>query len=261
MRTTLVYDLPTRLFHWLFSGLFLLSFIISKSVDDESLAFSYHMLSGLMLAGLVIWRIIWGLIGSKHARFSGFNLNPLQLKDYFLGILTGSKKRWPGHNPASSWSAITMFALTLGLAMTGYLMSSGNKEVFEDVHEFLANTFVVVAILHVAGVILHSIRHRDGIALSMIDGKKEILESGTAIHSSRRLAAGLLFVLVVLGGLYIFKSFDSENRTLTFFGRTLQLGDRENEQGKNESEERENGRNLNDEARQQNKNNDGDDDE
>ncbi len=100
MRSTLIYDLPTRLFHWLFSGLFLLSFAIAKTIDDESLVFSYHMLSGLVLGSLVVWRLIWGFVGSEHARFSGFSLNPLHLKDYFLGILSGSKIRWPGHIPA-----------------------------------------------------------------------------------------------------------------------------------------------------------------
>lgn len=230
MRTTLVYDLPTRLFHWLFSGLFLLSFVIAKNIDDESLIFSYHMLSGLMLGGLVLWRIVWGFIGSEHARFFGFNLNPLQLKDYFLGILSGSKKRWPGHNPASSWAAMTMFTLALSLAITGSLMSTGNKEAFEDIHEFMANTFIVVAILHVAGVILHSIRHQDMIALSMVDGKKEISESGAAISSSRFFATALLLAFVISSGTYIFKNFDSQNRTLTVFGQTLQLGENETEE-------------------------------
>lgn len=227
MRSTLVYDLPTRLFHWFFSGLFLLSFVIAKTIDDESLIFSYHMLSGLLLSGLVIWRIAWGIIGSEHARFSGYNLNPIHLKDYFLGILSGSKKRWLGHNPASSWAAITMFTLALGLAITGYLMSIGNKESFEDIHEFMANTFIVVVVLHVAGVILHSIRHQDAIALSMIDGKKEVSTSSSGIPSSRRFAAIILLGLVMSGGLFLFKHFDSQNRTLTIFGQTLQLGENE----------------------------------
>lgn len=234
MRSTQVYDLPTRLFHWLFSGLFLLSFVIAKTVDDESLAFSYHMLSGLLLGGLVIWRIIWGVIGTEHSRFSGFNLNPLHLKDYFLGILLGSKKRWLGHNPASSWAAITMFALALGLASTGYLMSTGNKETFEDIHEFMANTFILVIIAHIAGVILHSIRHQDALALSMIDGKKETTLPAKSIVSSRPFAALLLLVLVISGGLYLLRNFDSQNRTLNAFGQTLQLGENENE---NEGEE------------------------
>ncbi len=237
MRSTLVYDVPTRLFHWLFSGLFLFSFGIAKTVDDESLVFSYHMLSGLLLGGLVIWRVIWGVMGSQQARFSGFSLNPVHLKDYFLGIVSGSKKRWLGHNPASSWAAITMFALAFGLAGTGYLMSTGNKEAFEDIHEFMANSFIVIVVLHISGVILHSMRHRDAIALSMIDGKKETSEPATAIPSSRRLAAIILIALVISSGLYLYKNFDPQTRTLTLFGQTLQLGENENEaEAENEHE-------------------------
>lgn len=225
MRSHLVYDLPTRLFHWLFSGLFLLSFVIAQTVDDESVIFIYHMLSGLMLGGLVVWRILWGLVGSKHARFSGFNLNPVHLKDYFLGILSGSKKRWLGHNPASSCAAVTMFALALGLAITGYLMSTGNKETFEDIHEFMANTFIVVVVLHVAGIILHSLRHQDAIALSMVDGKKEAPAGSASIPSSRPFAAVMLLALVISAGLYLFKNFDSQKQSLSLFGQTLQLGE------------------------------------
>jgi len=257
MRSTLVYDLPTRLFHWLFSGLFLLSFAIAKITDDESLLFSYHMLSGLMLAILVLWRIGWGLFGSQYAKFSEFRLNPLGLKEYFLGILSGSRKRWIGHNPASSWAAIIMFCLTLGLAVTGYLMTSGYKESFEDIHEFMANTFIIVVILHVSGVILHSIRHQDGIALSMVDGKKEIAELTTmSIRSSRPFAAVLLLALVFSSGLYIFKNFDSQNRTLTALGQTLQLGENESE-----NEEKEYKQTKNNEPAEKNHDDDeGDDD-
>jgi cytochrome b len=241
MRTTLIYDLPTRLFHWLFAGFFLLSFIIAKTVDDESLIFSFHMLSGLMLGGLVIWRMIWGFIGSKHAQFSGFPLRPTELKDYFLGMISGSKKRWSGHNPASSWAAIAMLFLALGLSITGYLMSTGQKETFEDIHELMANSFIIIVVLHVAGVILHTIRHQDAIALSMMDGKKEIPESASAIPSSRGLAAVFLLVLVVTSGFSLYKNFDSQNRTLNIFGQTLQLGENENKsEYKNEYHQHEN---------------------
>ncbi|OFZ31382.1 MAG: cytochrome b [Bdellovibrionales bacterium RIFCSPHIGHO2_01_FULL_40_29] len=237
MRSTLTYDLPTRLFHWLFSGLFLLSFAIAKIVDDDSIIFTYHMLMGLILGGLVLWRIVWGFFGSKHARFSGFNLNPLDLKDYFLGILSGSKKRWSGHNPASSWAAITMFALGLGSAITGYLMSTGNKETFEDIHEFMANTFIVVVILHIAGVLLHSIRHQDKIALSMVDGKKEFTENSEPIPSSRPFAASLLIALVLAAGIYLYKNFDSQNGTLQLLGQTLQLGEDQNDNGEDDDDD------------------------
>lgn len=237
MRTILVYDLPVRIFHWLFSGFFLLSFVIAKVVDDESVIFSFHMLSGLLLGELVLWRILWGFVGSKHARFSGFSFTPRDLKDYFLGILLNSKKRWPGHNPASSWSAITMFCLALGLAFTGYLMSTGDKEAFEDSHELMANSFIVIAVLHVAGVILHTIRYHDTIALSMIDGKKELAESKDSISSSKSFAAILLIALVTSSGIYLFKNFNFQSKVLTVFGQALQLGESEQEENSNHEKE------------------------
>jgi len=229
MRSSLVYDWPTRLFHWLFAGLFLFSFIIAKTVDDESIVFTYHMLAGLLLGGIVLWRIIWGFIGSKYARFSEFRLNPWELKNYFLGVLSNSKKRWAGHNPVSSWAALVMLAFVLGLAMTGYLMTTGRKETYEELHEFLANGFVIVAVLHVAGVALHSVRHQDAIALSMVDGKKVNFEDMQPIASPRPFASLLLVALVLSASLFLFKKFDPENGTLQIFGQTLQLGESEND--------------------------------
>ncbi|MCB9025463.1 MAG: cytochrome b/b6 domain-containing protein [Bdellovibrionaceae bacterium] len=228
MRSSLVYDWPTRLFHWLFAGLFLFSFVIAKTVDDESMVFTYHMLSGLLLGGIVLWRIIWGIIGSKYARFSEFSLNPWELKDYFLEVFSNSKKRWAGHNPASSWAALVMLAFALGLAVTGYLMTTGNKEAYEDLHEFLANSFVIVAVLHIAGVAIHSIRHQDTIALSMVDGKKVTFEDMEPIASSRPFAGLLLVALILSASLFLSKKFDPENGTLQIFGQTLQLGESEN---------------------------------
>lgn len=225
MRTTFIYDLPTRIFHWLFAGLFLVSFTLAKTVDDESVLFSYHMLSGLLLGGLVVWRIVWGVLGSRHARFTDFSLNPREFKNYLMGIVTGAHRRWAGHNPASSWAALTMFLLSIGLAVTGYLMSTGSKEAFEDVHELMANTFIVIVVLHVSGVVLHSLRHRDAIALSMVDGKKQGIDEKESIRSGRSFSAVVLLALFVSAGIYLFKNFDQTNGSLQVFGQTLQLGE------------------------------------
>lgn len=225
MRSTFIYDLPTRIFHGLFSGLFLLSFILAKTVDDESVVFAYHMLSGLLLGGLVVWRIVWGVIGSRHARFTDFSLNPLELKNYLVGVVTGSSRRWAGHNPASSWAALIMFSLAAGLAVTGYLMTTGSKELFEDAHELMANTFIVIVVLHVSGVLLHSLRHRDAIALSMVDGKKQGIGGKESIRSGRNFSAIVLLALFVSAGVYLFKNFDQGTGALHIFGQTLQLSE------------------------------------
>lgn len=72
MKTKRVYDYPTRVFHWLFALLFVIAFTIGTTVDDDSALFLFHMLAGLVLCALVLFRVIWGFVGTKHARFSGF---------------------------------------------------------------------------------------------------------------------------------------------------------------------------------------------
>ncbi len=228
MRRNLVYDLPTRIFHWLFAGLFLTGFVIAKTMDDDSPWFNYHSLAGLTLGFVVLLRLIWGIFGTKHARFSGFALKPTDLVNYFKGILTGEKKRWAGHNPASSWAGIVMMLMALGLAITGYLMTSGpNKETYEDVHELLANGFIIVVVLHIAGIVLHTIRHKEMIGLSMIDGKKADVTSDQTIPSAQSGFGILLIGLVVVFGLNLYKNYDSSTKSLKFFGTTLQLSENE----------------------------------
>jgi cytochrome b len=230
----LIYDLPTRLFHWGFSGLFLTAFVIAKTIDDDSPIFSYHSLAGLTLGFLVMLRIIWGFAGTKHSRFSGFVLNPGELLNYFKDIVTGHKKRWAGHNPASSWAALTMMAMAIGLGITGYLMSSGpDKETFEDVHELLANGFITVAILHVLGIVLHTMRYKEMIGLSMVDGKKVDVQKAETIESPRTAFGVLLIGLVVAFGIQLSRNYDTKAQTLQMFGTTLNLGEGEAE-GANE---------------------------
>ena len=224
MRQNLVYDLPTRLFHLMFAGLFLTAFAIVKFFDDESPWFNYHSLAGLILGFLVLLRVLWGLIGTKHARFSDFVLNPMHLIHYFRDLLRGEKKRWAGHNPATSWAGIVMMLMAAGLAITGYLMANvSNKERFEDFHELLANSFMIVVVLHVLGIIIHTIRYREMIGLSMIDGQKENIKSDQVISSSRSSIALLLIGLVFVFGLYLNKNYNAQTRSLKFFGATLQL--------------------------------------
>jgi len=227
MKKQLVYDLPTRAFHWLFAGLFICAFAIAKTVDDDSPVFAYHMFAGLLLGFTVLLRLVWGFVGTKYARFSSFALHPKDLVTYFMGIVSGNKKRWAGHNPASSWAAIVMMGLALGLGVTGYLMANGQGESFEDIHELLANGFLVVVLLHIAGVILHALRHQDGIGLAMLDGQKNDLAPSSLITSARPGAALLFVVLVASFAMYLANNYDSTKQSLNLFGNTVQLGEAE----------------------------------
>lgn len=220
----LVFDAPIRIFHWLFALFFILAFLIAKTIEDDSPIFPYHMILGLTLSFLVILRIIWGFCGSKYSKFTGFDFHLGRLVQYMVGILTGAKKKWAGHNPATSWAAVIMFLLALGLGTTGYLMTAGtNKEDFEDIHELLANAFALVVLLHVLGVAVHWVRHRDAIGLSMVDGKKD-MEEVEAIPNSRR-AFGVLLIIFVLSFLVnLVSNYDSRKTSLNFFGMHLNFG-------------------------------------
>ena len=176
MRRTLVYDLPTRLFHWLFAGLFITAFAISNLVDDDSVRFSLHMLAGLGMVFLVVLRLLWSSSAPAMRGSPTWPFDPRQLIGYFKGMFSRDGRRWIGHNPASSWAAVTMVGLALGLGISGYLMATGGENhTIKEVHELMANAFLVVVLLHLAGIAVHVIRHRDHLQTSMVTGSKPAL--------------------------------------------------------------------------------------
>jgi cytochrome b len=240
MRETKVFDWPTRLFHGLFAAVFVMAFLITKTIDDESPAFAYHMLLGLLLAGIVGLRVIWGLIGSRYARFSSFALNPFDLIPYFKRLLGKQPDAELGHNPASSWAALVMMALALGLAFTGYAMTNGGgNETLEDIHELLANAFAITAILHVAGVFFHAHKHGDAIGMSMVDGKKVAVADRVGIENNHPVLGLVFLILVGASGFYLYNRYDKPTQVLNLFGKSLQLGEAENEgEGKDHGDQK-----------------------
>lgn len=228
----LVWDLPTRLFHWLFAGCFLGAFTIAQVVDDEDRAFTLHMLLGGVMAFLVLWRVVWGFVGPAHARFASFAFGPRAVMDYMRGALTGTGERHVGHNPGSSVAIFLLLVLALGLALSGAFMARGG-EALEEAHEVLAYAMIAVVGVHVAGVVWHTIRHRENITRSMLDGHK-VGRPSDAIGSARPVAAGLLLALAGLWTWGLVRGYDpaAHQVTLPLVGMTLRLGEGdEHEQG------------------------------
>lgn len=230
MKKTSVYDWPTRLFHWLFAFLFLVAFIIAETVDDDSSLFSYHMLAGLTIVFLIILRIVWGFIGSTYARFSSFKLKPAELFQYVKDAIMAKTKRYLGHNPASSHAALIMFISAIGLAVTGVLMTSDlETDFYEEIHEILANVFLVAVIAHLVGIVFHHLKHRDVLWSSMMDGKKKALRHKVGITNMKPVA-GILFIIVTsLWFGYLGAQYDRNTQTLDLFGTELTLGEEEHE--------------------------------
>jgi cytochrome b len=231
MKRVLVWDLPVRLFHLLFAASFVLAFGIAQLVDDESTLFSAHMLLGLLMAFMLVLRLIWGLVGTRHARFSDFALGPRAVLRHLGDALRGRGSRHAGHNPGASVAIIAMFVFVIGLALTGILMGQGH-EAAEGVHEVFAYGLLLTVIAHLVGIALHTFRHRENIALAMVDGKK-VAEESAAIPSARPLV-GLVFLgLTALVGWRLAAGYDAATRTLELplIGTTLQLGESEGGEG------------------------------
>jgi cytochrome b len=228
MREKLVYDWPIRIFHWVFAAGFVSAFLIAKTQDEDSFRFPIHMLIGLGWSGLILFRLLWGFFGSEHARFLRFQLSPGSLITYLRSLFGQPASDPAGHNPASGWVALLMLGLGSGIVLSGVLMVKGVfGELAEEVHEWCGNGFLILAGSHVAGVMLHLLRKRDGIAFSMIDGKKSLQTEGRAISSSRPVSGLLLIVSLIGIAVGLVRGYDSPTRTLKIAGLTLVLGEAE----------------------------------
>ena len=224
METSKAYDLPIRIFHWVFALLFITSFTIAKVIDDESTLYAYHMLSGILMVSMVLLRVVWGFVGSKTSRFSTFHLSLSELILYFRSVASSKSKRYLGHNPASSFAAVLMMFFTVGIGLSGLMMSLRiYKHFFEEVHELLANGFLLVVLFHVAGVLLHHVKHNDGLIFSMLNGVKAKVDGESEIKSTHIIVAILFVVFLASMSSYLLISFDGNSGKLNVLGAQLQL--------------------------------------
>lgn len=175
----LVWDLPTRLFHWLLAASFTGAFLTAESERWRDL----HVALGYTMIGLIAFRVIWGFIGTRHARFSGFAFSPSKTFAYLRSLLTGKPQHYVGHNPAGSWVIYALLVLGVLSGLSGYATYNEiGGEWFEELHEALANSMLALVFVHVAGVLVSSLLHRENLVRSMIDGYKQ----GDASQAIRR---------------------------------------------------------------------------
>lgn len=190
----LVWDVPTRLFHWLLVGSFAGAFLTAESERLRDV----HVALGYTVAGLIAFRLVWGLVGSRYARFRSFLFAPRELWAYLRELPTRAARRYLGHNPAGAAAIFALLALGLGLTATGYATFNDlGGEALEELHEGLAFAMLAVVAVHVAGVLLGSVRHRENLVTAMITGRKRGLP-GEGIRRRHAWVALLLAVAVAI---------------------------------------------------------------
>jgi cytochrome b len=170
--TVRVWDPLVRIFHWSLVGLFAFAFFTG---DEWKKA---HILAGYIIAGLVAFRIVWGLIGPRHARFTDFVRSPGTVFTYVRDALAMKAPRHIGHNPAGGAMIVALLLAIAGIATTGYMMTTDTFwgiEWVEEAHEALVYGTLGLIALHVGGVIFASIEHGENLAKAMVTGRKRSL--------------------------------------------------------------------------------------
>lgn len=193
-RRILVWDIPTRIFHWLqalaFGGAYLLAF--SERFRD------YHDTLGYILLGLLVFRLMWGFVGTGYARFSSFLFHPREIVAYMRSMFKGKPDHYLGHNPAGSLSVWLLMGLGLFVCVTGVLSLQDNASDQVIYLHGLGTKFMLgVIALHLVGVLLSSVLHRENLVRSMITGYKSA-DTGEGIRHGYRWVGLLIIVAVVV---------------------------------------------------------------
>jgi cytochrome b len=190
----LIWDAPVRVFHWLTALCFAGAYVTAESEAWRLV----HVTLGYTMAGLVVFRLAWGFVGTRHARFADFLRGPSAVLRYARSLAAGRPEPHAGHNPAGAWAIVALLALALGVAAFGWATYSDfGGETAEEVHEALANLMLGIVGLHVAAVLLSSWLHRENLVAAMISGRKPA-PPGQGIRRARRGIA-LLLLAAVLG--------------------------------------------------------------
>lgn len=196
MQKILVWDLPVRLGHWLMVGGFCLAWLTG---DSETFRL-VHVIAGATVLGVATFRLPWGFIGSRYARFVDFVHGPAKVKDYFFSMLRLQPAHHVGHNPAGGWAIVVLLALAILTGLAGWaIYNDFGGHWLEEVHEGLATAMLTMVIVHIAGVVSGSLLHGENLARAMVNGCKQG-SAEEAIQSACPFAAFLLLIWVGAAG-------------------------------------------------------------
>lgn len=219
---TLIWDLPTRVFHWLM----VLAFALAWITHDDDRFLYFHVFAGYVFLGLLVFRLLWGVIGSHYSRFHSFAHDFGSVLEYVKALLNGRAMRYIGHNPAGGWAIFLMIAMGLIVALSGALALGGEERhgflagiidfrlgIYAHlVHGWLAWAMLAVTAVHLLGVLVESKLHRENLIWTMISGRKQAeAESVGGIQRGHHVIGVTLLSLVILAALGYFRGYLQQN--------------------------------------------------
>lgn len=207
MSAVRIWDLPVRLFHWLFAA----SCTVAWLSGDDPRYTDLHLYAGYLAMGLVLFRLVWGMAGGRYARFARFVRGPRAVLGHLQHLFDPSSRHEAGHNPAGAVAILGMLLLVLLLGLTGIVVLGGEEgfgplagtfSIAQGVaihlwHEWLAWALLALVLLHLAGVALESLLQKQNLPRSMVTGLKVAAEEDAEPHNST--AVGWALMLLVGG--------------------------------------------------------------
>jgi cytochrome b len=192
-RGVLVWDAPVRMFHWLLVLSFAGAWLTAESERWQSV----HATLGYTMAALVAFRVVWGFVGTRHARFADFVSGPRAARRYLATLLQRRPEHHAGHNPAGALAILALMVLIGVTAASGVCTyyDLGGKWL-EELHEGAANTLLGLVLVHLAGVAVGSLAHGENLVRAMITGRRRVPPS-EGIGRSWRLVAVLILALTL----------------------------------------------------------------
>jgi cytochrome b len=164
-----VWDPAVRVFHWALVAAFATAWLSAEESRNV------HHFAGYVIVGLVAFRILWGFVGPRHARFTSFVWKPATVFSFLADTVRFRARRYLGHNPAGGAMVIALLLALAAITTTGIMMTTdafwGVRWV-RELHELSVNVAVVLIVVHVLGVVLASVEHRENLVVAMFTGRK-----------------------------------------------------------------------------------------
>lgn len=201
-----VWDLPTRLFHWCLCVAVFYSWFSIEILEDMQ----QHFYAGYAVCHLLLFRLLWGLVGSHYARFKSFPCSPTNLFNHVKDLRYSREKTYLGHNPLGSLSAILMIVVLFIQASLGLfssddyffgplsgLINSETVSMLSEWHTLNSNAVFALIGLHIAAIFYYKLRKKQSLTQAMISGEKVVLDSAEYVDLKRIKPINKLLALII----------------------------------------------------------------
>jgi cytochrome b len=193
-QAVLVWDFPVRVFHWLLVISFAGAWLTSEGEAQQLIHYAF----GYSACAIILLRIVWGVVGTRYARFTQFIKGPTETGQHIKALLAGKQPHGLGHNPAGALVMISLMILILLIGLTGYwIIKDVLGELMSGAHEAISNLALGFVLIHIAAAIIMSFLQKENLVKSMFTGLKQ----GS---SDQAIRYPMVFVGIALAFVYMY---------------------------------------------------------